>query len=180
MRTVYFLTTSLMAILLLAMSSPAFAQKVPSIDKSPHDISYFRGADKMPIVKVIYGRPAKNGRTVFGELVPFGKIWRTGANEATEVRFYKDVTFRGQPVKAGSYALFSIPGADKWTLILNTDVDQWGAYQYDEKKDVIRVEVPASKAPETIEAFSIMFKTVEGGAHMVLAWDDTQVEVPVK
>ena len=156
------------------------AQEFPKLDSSPMDAAIFResrGAD--PIVKVVYSRPQKKGREVFGGLVSYGQMWRTGANEATEVRFYRDVKFGGKDVKAGTYTLYAIPNESKWTLVLNSKTDTWGAYQYDESKDVARTEVDTQKAPSTIEAFAIAYKKVDGGVHMLMGWDDTMVAVPI-
>jgi hypothetical protein len=156
----------------------SFAQKFPDLDKSPHDISYFRGKDKQPVIKAIYGRPQKKERVIFGELEPFGKVWRTGANEATEIKFYKDVTIGNKLVKAGTYTLFTIPDKDKWTIILNSDLDQWGAYSYNSEKDILRTEVPVKPSSAPIEAFTIAFKEDKTIA-MILAWDKIIVEVPI-
>lgn len=150
-------------------------------DKSPVDISYHRGEDKQPLAKVQYARPSKDGRTIFGELVPFGKVWRTGANEATEIMLYADASFGGKEVSQGRYSLATIPGEDTWTVVLNSALDQWGAYTYDEKKDVARVEVPSQKTSNTIEMLTIYFEG-EGTSqsNLVIAWDDTVVKVPVE
>jgi hypothetical protein len=130
-------------------------------------------------VKVSYGQPSKRDREIFGKLVPYGEVWRTGANEATEITFAKDGTFGGKPVKAGTYSLFTIPGEKEWTFILNSELKQWGAYKYNEikGKDVLKVKAPAttiSGAP--VEKFTI---TLPAGK-LVLEWDKTKVEVPVK
>lgn len=157
------------------------AQSFSDLDKSPADIATFpkRGADK--VVKVVYGRPQAKGRKVFGELVDYDKIWRTGANEATEVTFYKDVKIGGKAVKAGTYALFSIPKEEgKWTLILNSDLNQWGAYQYKASADVMRVEVSTKKSAEKIESFSITIEEAKNGATMYLGWENTVVEIPIE
>ena len=87
--------------------------------------------------------------------------------------------FGGKDVKAGTYALYAIPSKGKWTLVLNSKLDTWGAYQYDESKDVTRAEVDTQKTSSTVEAFAIAFKKVDGGAHMLMGWDDTMVEVPI-
>ncbi len=169
-------------ILLLFISSIniSFGQKFSELDKSPADISYYRGKDKEPIVKVIYGRPQKKGRVIFGELEPYGKVWRTGANESTEIKFFKSVKFGGKEIKAGTYSLFSIPDKDKWTVIINSQTDQWGAYSYDAQKDVARVEVkPQSLTPE-LEILNIVFKDSEKTPSLVIAWDKVQVEVPLE
>ncbi|TKD61797.1 DUF2911 domain-containing protein [Flavobacterium sp. ASW18X] len=156
------------------------AQKFSGLDKSPADIASFptsyKESDKA--VRVIYGRPQLKGRDL-ETLAPTGKVWRTGANEAAEITFYKDVNFGGESVKAGTYALFTIPGADEWTIILNKNLNQWGAYSYDNAADVVRVSGKVSKGSESLEAFSIAFKEVDGGAHLIMGWDTTRVAVPV-
>src|SRR5258707_15507366 len=116
---------SLFAILLTATVS--YAQ--PSHPKSPHDTV------KTKDITVTYGRPYKKGREIFGKLEPFGKVYRCGADEATQITFDKDVTFGDKPVKAGTYALFVIPEEKQWTIILNSKLGQWGAYDYDKNKD---------------------------------------------
>ncbi|TAE51730.1 MAG: DUF2911 domain-containing protein, partial [Bacteroidetes bacterium] len=136
--------------------------------------------DDKPLAKVVYSRPLRNDRVVFGKLVSYGKVWRTGANECTEIKFYQDVKLADKEVKAGTYSLFSIPGETQWTLILNTELDQWGAYGYDEKKDVLRVSVPAGKSTKPIEAFTITFRENKAGGVMVLGWDTVLVEVPLE
>jgi hypothetical protein len=123
---------------------------------------------------VIYSRPGKNDREVFGKLIPYGKVWRTGANEATEIKFYQDVELAGKKVKEGTYSLFTIPGEKEWTIILNSDMDYWGAYSYNPKNDVLRVTAPATQISTPVENFTIQF---DKGV-MKLVWDKTLVEVP--
>jgi len=127
----------------------------------------------------LYGRPQKQGRKVFGELVPYNKIWGVGANEATEIRFYTDVVFGDQKVNAGTYVLYAIPDKSEWILILNSNLDVWGTYEYEQKYDVARVKVKVSRA-EPIEAFSIGFKDKKKYIRMTLAWDTTRVSIPIK
>ena len=104
------LSSVLFVLLVFAIFPLAVFAELPELDKSPADIAYFRKSKKdAPVAKVIYSRPQKKDRKIFGELVPFGKVWRTGANESTEIDFYKDGTFGGKPVKAGRYSLFTIP-----------------------------------------------------------------------
>jgi hypothetical protein len=160
------------------ISDVAMAQQFPPIDKSPVDISMYPRRGPNPIFKVVYGRPQKNGRVVFGELEKFGKVWRTGANEATEITFGKEVKLGGNTIKAGTYTLFTIPEKDSWTIILNSELNQWGAYNYKESADVLRYKVPVTKSSSTIEAFSIIIEKTDKGADMVLGWDDTIVRVP--
>lgn len=159
--------------------SMTYAQKYPDLDSSPADISYLRDKSKLPLVKVIYSRPQKKGRTIFGELEPYGKVWRTGANEATEIKFFKDAKFGGKDIKAGTYSLFTIPEKDQWTIILNSELDTWGAYSYKPEKDILRVVVKPITAHAAIEALTIFFKDTEQGGDLIIAWDKTQVEVPI-
>jgi hypothetical protein len=166
--------------LTLVFSTSATAQEFSGLDKSPMDMASFpssyRVSDKA--VRITYSRPQLKGRSL-SDLCPAGKVWRTGANEAAEITFYKDANFGGKDVKAGTYSLFTIPGAENWTVILNKNLNQWGAYSYDESADVARVSVPAAMGGESLEAFSIAFKEVEDGVHMVMGWDKTRVAVPI-
>ncbi len=171
---------SLIALLSLFFVGNLAAQNFSELDKSPADIAVFpkRGSDK--VVKVVYSRPQVNDREVFGGLVKYGKVWRTGANEATEITFYKDVKFGGKLVKAGTYSLFSIPNEGKWTIILNAELNQWGAYQYDEKKDVVRIEADIKSSNENIEAFSITFDKSSNGTTMYIGWANIIVGIPIE
>lgn len=178
MKSLLTISTLVLSCLFLLQSDVA-AQQFPALDKSPADISTFR-VNKQAVAKVVYSRPQKNGRDIFGNLVPFDKIWRTGANECTEISFFKDVVFGGQEVKAGTYALFTIPGKEKWTVILNKAINQWGSYGYDANEDVCRFEVAVKEAPEVIEAFAIIFFESDNGAQMIMAWDKTMVPVPIE
>ncbi len=151
--------------------------RFPGIQKSPTDISYMREGRRGPVTaKVVYSRPYKKDREIFGGLVPFGKVWRTGADEATEITFYKDVMFGGKEVKAGSYALFTVPNKDMWEVRLNSDLHQWGSYGYDESKDVAKTMAKVQSMENSLENFTIVF----ADGNMVLAWDKTMVAVPIK
>lgn len=156
------------------------AQKFSGLDKSPADIAYFRPEkNAAPLVKVIYSRPQLKDRTVGIDLAPYGEVWRTGANEATEIKFYKETGFGDQTVAAGTYSLFSIPGKDEWTIILSKDLDVWGAYSYNQSNDVVRIKVTPTTSKESLEAFSITFAPGETGAKMVLGWDTVRVPIPL-
>ncbi|MGG5485384.1 DUF2911 domain-containing protein [Meridianimaribacter flavus] len=165
-----------LAILLVSFSMNA--QDFKDLDKSPMDAAAFPSSHRVSekTVKVIYSRPQLKGRTV-QSLAPNGEVWRTGANEATEITFYKDVTVGDKKVKAGTYSLFTIPGEKSWTIIINSDVDVWGAYSYNKDNDVARVEAPVSEGKKSLEAFSIAFDD-EGSMH--LAWGTLRVAVPMK
>lgn len=176
-----------LAVFLFLFAINTQSQDFRKPDKSPMDMAYYpdnfahdRKAGDKPLIRVIYSRPSKSEREVFGKLVPYGKVWRTGANEATEIKFYADATIGGKKVKAGTYTLFTIPGEKEWTIILSTDLDYWGAYSYNQKNDVLRVTAPVEKASSVIEDFSIQFSKSDTGAIMHFAWDDTVVSVPIK
>lgn len=130
-------------------------------------------------VTVTYGRPSVRDRDIFGALVPYGELWRTGANEPTVITFSGDVTVEGTAVPAGTYAFFTIPGEDAWTVILSTDTAQWGAMAYDQSKDVARFTVTPVEGDD-MEMMTITFEDVtptEGT--LVLHWDETRVPVTI-
>ena len=178
----------LLALATVSFSVAAVSQSFRGLDRSPLDIAYLpdnfahdRIGDQKAIIKVTYSRPQKKGRDIFGGIVPFGKVWRTGANEATEIKIYQDITIGGKRLKAGTYSLFSIPGEEEWTLIFNSDLDFWGAYSYKEQNDVLRVTANARQIEATVEAFVIQFdSSSENKAKLILALDRTMVEVPVE
>lgn len=178
MKKLFTLATLMLA---LVLTTSVSAQDFSGIDKSPMDMAAYptdyKVSDKA--VRIIYGRPQLKGRSM-EELAPTGKVWRTGANEAPEITFYKDVNFGGKDIKAGTYSLFTIPGEKEWTVILNKKLNQWGSYFYDETADVARVTVPNGSDAASLEEFSIAFKDADGGAHLVMGWDKTRVAVPIK
>lgn len=162
----------------LAFTTNIKAQSFPGLDKSPLDMAIYPAKDPAKVVRVLYSRPQLKGRSV-SDLAPDGKVWRTGANESTEITFYTDVTFGGATVPAGSYTLFSIPGPSEWTIILNKNLHQWGAYTYDAGADLVRVTAKPATADESLDAFSIAFKEDGDAAHLVMGWDKTRVAVPI-
>jgi DUF2911 family protein len=175
-----YLNIIIVSFIIFFLNIEIHAQDFKELDKSPHDIVYFReNKISPPSIKVLYGRPLKNGKDIDKELIPYGKIWRVGANEATEVKFYNDVVFGGKKVKAGSYVLYAIPYEKEWTLILSSNLDVWGAYEYEKKYDVARAKAKVSLA-ESLEAFSIGFKEKGNHVNMVLGWDTKRVTVPIK
>lgn len=176
-------------VLIIAIFATAstYAQdyKFSALDKSPADMVYYplrapfdKDQSSAPVIKVIYSRPQKNGREIFGVLEKFGAVWRTGANESTEIQFFKAVKFGNKTIPAGTYSLFTIPQKDNWTIIINKNINKWGAYTYDESKDIARLNVPVIAAKQLIEAFSITFLPAMSGAKMIMGWDNTVVEVP--
>ena len=176
-------TALLLSILFFAGIISVDAQRFPGLDKSPMDAAIYRTDRNAPaIAKVVYSRPFANDRTVWGGLIPYGKVWRTGANEAPEITFYKDVNFGGKEVKAGTYSLFSLSTENDVTFILNEDLNQWGAYGYNESKDVVRVPAAiVEKTAEHVENFTIVFDNQDDGStHLVIAWADKQARLPLK
>ena len=130
-------------------------------------------------MRAVYGQPLRRGREIFGVLQPYGQLWRTGANEATEVTFTRDVRFGGKLLRAGTYTLFTVPDSTKWTVICNGDLGQWGAFGYNAAKNVLTVDVAPTTTREIYEAFTIRFDETKTGADMVLLWDKTRVAVPI-
>ena len=131
------------------------------------------------IVKVDYCRPYKKGRQIFGGLVPYGKVWRTGANEATLIKFDQNVTVAGQSLKAGEYTLWTIPSQQGWIVVINGETGQWGT-NYDQKKDVFRTPISSRPHSPMAEQFTISFTPATGGTDMILAWDTTEAIVPIR
>ena len=180
----------LLVILTVYTGTASIAQgKFPALDKSPMDMSYYPSGypvqkiqDKItePLVaRVIFSRPQKNGRVLFGQLVEYGKVWRLGANEATEINLYQTVRINDKKVKKGRYTLYCIPYVDKWTIIINKETDTWGSFKYDEKKDVIRIDVPVQKQGEILDAFAMVFEKSTTGANLIIAWDDIRISLPI-
>ena len=180
-----------LALIILVFSSLfSFSQsKLPEVDKSPLDESYYPSnypilkiqnkASEPLIARVIYSRPQKQGRKIFGELVEYGKVWRLGANEATELELYKDVKIAGKKVSKGRYTLYAIVDENIWTIILNKDTDTWGAFKYDSKKDVLRTDVTVQKTDEIAESMSMWFEKTTTGISLNAAWEQVKVSLPI-
>jgi hypothetical protein len=155
------------------------AQEFKSLDKSPMDMAAFPSSYKISdkIVKVIYSRPQLKGRDLV-KLAPPEKIWRTGANEAAEITFYKDVIFGGKALKLGTYSIFTIPSLNgDWTVIINRAKNVWGSYYYKQNLDVIRVFGKVTKTEKNIEAFSMMF---DKNMTLKMGWGKTIISVPIE
>lgn len=150
------------------------------LDVSPMDVALFRGENNEPMARVLYSRPQTRDREIFGKLVPFGEVWRTGANEATEITLYNDMTVGGKEIKKGTYTLFTIPNEKEWTIILNNTTNIWGVYDYHVEQDIARITVPVRKAETRIDALSMGFQPIEDGAKLQIGWDDSFVEIPFK
>jgi hypothetical protein len=175
MKKSTFITTLAFSLMML-LSFNANAQDFHGLDKSPMDAASFPSSykDSNKLVKVVYSRPQLIGRSL-EKLAPNGKVWRTGANEAVEITLYADMKIGGKTVKAGTYTLATIPGEKEWTIIINSDLNTWGSYFYNEGNDVARVKADVTEGKESLEAFSIAFDD-KGTMH--LGWDKVRVAVP--
>ncbi|HZZ75548.1 MAG TPA: DUF2911 domain-containing protein [Puia sp.] len=181
----------ILVVLGLTLWGYGFAQStLPPLDKSPMDMCYYpvdypvlkiqHKMDAPLIARVIYGRPQKNDRSIFGDLVPYDMIWRMGANEATEIEFFRDTKIDGKKLPKGRYTLYAIPSVDNWVLVLNKETDTWGAFGYDPKKDVLRTSVKVITRPEIIDVFTICFEGKEKNkTSLMIAWDNKEVHMPI-
>jgi len=167
--------------------------KFPGVDGSVMDMAYFPAraafrafektpeakAANQPIMRVIYSRPLKKDRVIFGELLKYGEMWRVGANESTELLLMKDAKVGDKTLKAGRYTIYVIPAEKEWEVHFSTDTDGWGHYSFKpEESSVAKITVPVEKTPATVEAFAIMFQESDKGAHMIMAWDNSMARVP--
>lgn len=128
-------------------------------------------------IAIFYCRPSKKDRVIFGGLVPYGQWWRTGANEPTTLETSKDLNLNGETLKAGKYHIVTIPEANEWTIVFNSDIPFWGT-QYDESKDVLRVKAPVETMATPAEMFTITFEKPNGQDAVVFTWDQTKVALP--
>ncbi|TXH22876.1 MAG: DUF2911 domain-containing protein [Chitinophagaceae bacterium] len=177
----------LVAVISVQAQAPAW----PKIDKSPLDLVYF--PNNLPLNKldakkpvenvkfrVLYSRPQKNNRTIFGaDIVPYGKVWRLGANEATELETFVPVTIGNKKLPAGRYTLYALVNENDWTFIVNKETDIWGAYKYEESKDLVRVKVPVQKIDTPVEALGCKVEKTDKGANLVFAWDTVSAALPI-
>ncbi|MDQ6478758.1 DUF2911 domain-containing protein [Dyadobacter sp. LHD-138] len=159
--------------ILLRMYTKSFS---PSSVASYHE----KGID----IDVNYSQPGKKGRYVFGReqdkaLVPYGKVWRTGANEATVIKIGEGISFAGKPVKPGSYSLWTIPGQSAWTVILNSETGQWGT-NYNDGQNFLKSNVSIRINPKVEELFKIYFQDQPNGTNMILSWDQTEAIIPIQ
>lgn len=170
----------LFLLLIVTTSLSTQAQDFNDLDKSPMDAIIVRADDNAPLIRIIYSRPKKRGREIFGELVPYDEVWRTGANESTEITFYKPMYLGDQHIDKGTYTLYTIPNKDEWTVIINEAVNTWGAYNYDKSLDVARHQVDTKSTPATVNNFSMAFRQHDNGVDLIIGWDNTFVEVPFR
>jgi Protein of unknown function (DUF2911) len=158
------------------------------VDVSPMDMSYYpvdypkrkmaNSKIAPPVMRIIYSRPHLQGREIFHDVLKYGDIWRLGANESTEIDFYRDVTIQGKTIKAGRYIIYCILGPATWNIVLNSNVDSWGLQQ-DTTKDVERFEIPVTHGNPLLEYFTMVFEKTDRGANLIMAWDDVLAKLPV-
>lgn len=160
-----------------------------TVDVSPMDMSYFpieyyklnmaKQATTPLVVRVIYSRPHLNGRKLFTDILKYGEPWRMGANESTEIQFFRDVTIQGKKIKAGRYIMYCIPTEKSWTIVINSNLDTWGLHQ-DTTKDLFRFDAQVIKVDHQTEYFTIIFENAEKGTNMLAAWDDYEIKLPIE
>jgi hypothetical protein len=166
------------AFILMLLASFCFAQE--NFTTRPSPLAQTAMRYKEAYAKIVYSQPQKRGREVFGKLVPYGQVWRLGANEATELTTTKDILINNILVKAGTYSMFAIPAQDKWTLIINSDLGVWGAYNYSAKLDVLRFDIPVQQVSTNTEAFTMIFDQNNELANLLITWDRTKLTIPFK
>lgn len=171
MRVRHLITLTLS--LALVFSLAALAERGDDTDRASKNGLTEGQIDGVDVV-VEYGRPKVKGRDIWGGLVPYGKVWRTGADEATTIQLSADVEVEGEPLPAGRYGLFTIPGEEQWTVVFNRVADQWGAFGYDDTEDVLRVEVE----PRTAEHVEEMEFVIDG-PELVLRWEELAVPIAI-
>jgi hypothetical protein len=169
------------AILLIIIGVLIYLRLFYTKSFSPEDQVTFENAQVK--ISVFYNRPYKKGREIFGGLVPYGKVWRTGANEATLFKTNRDLLFNSQVLKAGEYSLWTIPGEQVWTVIFNAETGHWGVgfngeANRDPQKDVLQVEVPSVQIEKEFEQFTISLEKAGEDLELTLIWDKTLVAVP--
>lgn len=169
-------------------NKPAEKEMQPGLDKSPMDMSYYpvdypvlkmSGNVTEPLVaRVIYSRPQKNNRIIFGNLIKYGSVWRLGANEATEIEFFKDVVINNKKVPKGRYVIYCIPQENSWTLVLNDDLYTWGL-KIDSSKDEYKFEIPVARTRFPYEVFTMEFEKAAKGMQLNMEWDSVKASLPI-
>ncbi len=177
------------ATLPINLNAPSMAGE----DKSPMDLAQYPNRSRFqnflkpeeketnqPRIRVVYSRPQMNGRTIFGELLKYGEMWRVGANQTTLISFYEDVTIGGTAIKKGTYGLFAKVHEDHWEMIVHKNTQSWGHPNHDEKDNIVTVKAMTAKTPTTLEALSITFdKQGDNQVDMVIGWENTMARLPI-
>lgn len=177
----------------ISQNIPAYPAKIEEapmggVDKSPMDMSYYPAdypvlkmsgkATDLPIARLIYSRPFKDGREIFGGLIKYGSHWRLGANEASEIEFFLPVKIKEKNIKKGRYIIYCIPYKDKWTIILNNDLFTWGL-KINSSKDIYSFDIPVNTVQHIYQALTMEFEKAAKGMQLTIAWDNTQAVLPI-
>lgn len=159
------------------------------VDLSPMDMAYFPAdfsvqkmngqTASLPVARVIYSRPHRQGRKIFGNLVKWGEPWRLGANEATEIQFFQPVTIQNKRVEKGQYVLYAIPYEDHWTIVFNSNLYTWGL-KFNLAKDVAKFDISSANKDQMVEFFSMVFEKTAAGADLVMAWENREARLPIQ
>lgn len=160
-----------------------------SIDISPMDMVYLPSdypvqkmngtAPPSPVARVIYSRPHRQGRKIFGDLLKYGEPWRLGANEATEIELFEPVTIQNKRIPKGKYVLYCIPQQDNWTIFFNSNLFSWGL-KPDPSKDIYKFTIPVATANTPLEYFTMVFEKAPGGANLIMAWENAVARLPIQ
>src|SRR5215467_13141837 len=164
---------------ILIWATLALAQQAKNQRPSPAESAECKFSEGKTI-HVDYSSPRMKGRKIFGSLVPYGEVWRTGANEATAMTVGTDVTIGGKPVPAGKYTLFAIPEQNKWTLVISKKTGEWGTAYPGPDNDLARIDMKAEKVPAAVENFTIAFNQTPAGCTLKMEWENTQASVEIK
>jgi len=168
-------------ILLVIFFIPFLAYSQEALKQRPSPLSIASARYKDTYLKITYSQPHKKGRVIYGNLVPYGQVWRTGANEATEITITQDIQIANSILKAGTYSLFTIPEKETWTIIINKDLGLWGAYNYNAKMDVMRLTVPTQTLQGAVyEPFTIQIDQKNNKAEIVLLWASVRILIPIQ
>lgn len=171
--------------------SPVRVQDNPfaPVDVSPMDIAYLPsdypimkmtgGAKPLPLARVIYSRPHRQGRAIFGGLIKYGEPWRLGANEATEIEFFQPVTIQNKKIPKGRYVLYCIPQEDKWTIVFNSNLYSWGLKPHEEQ-DLYRFDIPVTTRANVLEYFTMVFEQPSENYELVMAWENKEGRLPLQ
>jgi len=158
------------------------------VDVSPMDMSYYpedypkmkmsKKVSSPPLARIVYSRPHLQGRQLFHDVLKYGEPWRLGANEATELDLYKEVTIQGKKIEPGRYILYCIPEKDKWIIAFNSNIDSWGL-EPDLSKDIARFTIPVKQNANALEYFTMVFRQVDGATGLLMAWDNIEAFLPI-
>jgi len=168
--------------------TPETVNAYAAIDISPMDMSYFpvdypilkmsNKSISSPVMRIIYSRPRLQGRKLFPDVLKYNEPWRLGANESTEIQFYRDVTIQNKQVKAGRYILYCIPEQDRWSIVLNSYIDSWGLRQ-DTKKNIDQFEIPVTHHNPALEYLTLVFEKTNTGANLIIGWEEELAKLPI-